>query len=255
MDYSSPIFIGNIEWYRPEDLLTIDAKVMVREKNLYLIECPLFVHDHAASILLRDFEFYLSQEIVYDELLLFHGNQGAFQGYVNKFMSGTEGVGKIPDGVIALDITRARISRPIVCETGFRNEGLRELLIEGSNWVNEFTDTDICILLEINENEEKTDVESFGLYVFKRCTPFWSTAYPKPEVACLENWSCTTVSEEIRGFTSPELAELSFKPKYWPIFPTFRERRWDWGKESLWECPPMASTRIIARLAPSTGRA
>ena len=216
-EYDSPVFIGNTHWYDPVELYQIDAKVMVRESRIYLIECPLDVHEYAKALLLRELEWSLSTEIDCDKIMIISGEQGTFSHFVNKFMR-TQGVGKYPDGAITLNFQQSWISRPVILEVGFRNQKLRDLLIEGANWVNNFTDTDVCVLLECNETEGKIDVDSFGLYVFKRISPFWSLTTFKPTTYCRDDWSCSLTLEEIRALSASELEEL-FQVKVVGHFP------------------------------------
>jgi hypothetical protein len=85
---------------------------------------------------------------------------------------------------------------------------LKELLIEGASWVNQHTDTDICVLLEVTENRQKTNVDFFGLYAFRRINPFWSDVTPKPPNTCIKGWSCSEISEELRNLDSIDIVEL-----------------------------------------------
>jgi hypothetical protein len=88
------------------------------------------------------------------------------------------------DGSVKLNIFQHRISLPIVIEVAFRNESRRQLLIEGANWVNEFTNTEACVLLKIKENAAQTDVDWFELFVFRRLRGLWSDARIKPTPYC-----------------------------------------------------------------------
>lgn len=206
--YNKPVFVGFVNFYDPEELLEINAKVMVRENRIYLIECPLDLHEFCANEIAGEIAWNLSKAIIFDERLVNQGCQGTFKGFVNKFMCGTSGIGKLPDDAIYLKIPRPMISRPVIFEVSFRNEKLRELLIEGASWVNQHTDTDICVLLEVTENKQKTNVDFFGLYVFRRVSPFWSDVTPKPTITCIKDWSCSEISEELRNLDPMDLSEL-----------------------------------------------
>jgi hypothetical protein len=197
-----------MDCYDPKEMLEIDAKVMVRKKCIYLIECPLDLHEFCTSEIAGEIAWNLSKAIIFDERLVNQGGQGTFKGFVNKFMCGISGLGKLPDDAISLKIPRRMVSRPIIFEVSFRNERLRELLIEGASWVNEFSDTDICILLDIIENNEKSNVKAFGLHVFRRLKPFWSDVSPKPAITYIKDWACSEISEEIRALSAVDIAEL-----------------------------------------------
>lgn len=116
-----------------------------------------------------------------------------FRGYVNEIECSTKGVAKYPDSSLCLNISsnRRRISPPVIIEIALRNENLRQLIIEGTNWLNQYSDTDIAVLLHINENRLRTNVVSFDLIVFKRTNPFVTDTvfYPNPEC---KGWFCAS---------------------------------------------------------------
>jgi hypothetical protein len=97
----------------------------------------------------------------------------------------TSGIGKAPDGSISISPPRNlyRISPWIVLEIAFRNESYKRLLIEGSCWVNQYSDTEFCVLVWIKENAQQTNVDYMQVLVFRRLFPFKSDleAIPIPE--------------------------------------------------------------------------
>lgn len=191
VDYAYPISIGPVDSFDPEALLHINAKVMVREHTIYLIECNTYIHDDCAVKLTNSVSENLNEALKGSWAEMGSTGQGTFPGYVNSVKCGTCGVGKLPDGAVRVDnILRptGRVSFPFVVEIGYRNENLKELLIEGANWTNSFTDTDISIMLSVNEDSSKSDVISFDFVIFKRKRPLFSDCVKKPKIECL-GWS------------------------------------------------------------------
>lgn len=173
-NYSEKIEIGQVNSYHPDELMENDAKIIVRGRILYLVECKLKVHDLAVSI----FGHHLADQLNSSSVKLIKENfrqvgKVPFPGFVNKTDYYTNGLGKVPDGSMTL-ITRAksrRVSESIVIEVAFRNMSFNDLLLEGSSWVNEFSDTEFCFLVWIKERDDTSDVEKFCLLVMQRIFP------------------------------------------------------------------------------------
>lgn len=206
MDYTEPVYIGAINSFDPEDLLKMNAKVLAKDQKIWLIECPYRLHDEAAIILNEILQEHFNMAVTMENGRIRAG-AGSFNGYVNLIHCGTKGASKIPDGGLRLNFnsTRSRVSYPLTIKVALRNETLRQLVIEGSNWLNEYTDTDLAVLLRINENSRRTNVVSFDLVVFKRVKPFFTDNIFHPIPEC-RRWVCEA-DQKIRDLPFAELEE------------------------------------------------
>jgi hypothetical protein len=184
----------------------MNAKVIAKNQEIWLIECPFRLHDEAAIILNDILQEHFDMAVTMENGRTRAG-AGSFNGYVNLIQCGTKGASKIPDGGLRLNFNsaRSRVSYPLIIEVALRNETLRQLVIEGSNWLNEYTDTDLAVLLRINENSRRTNVVSFDLVVFKRIKPFFTDNIFHPIPEC-KRWLCET-DQKVRELPFAELEE------------------------------------------------
>jgi hypothetical protein len=205
IQYREMVKIGDIKDYDPKSLRHIDAKVTVCGHSIFLVECNTRVHELVASRLGVNIERLLNG-------LPSKGRRSEFQSignipfeeYVNLVECGTSGVAKIPDASLTMEPppNRRRSSPWIVLEVAFRNETYRRLLIEGSNWVNQYSDTEFCVLVWIKENGQQADVDDMELLVFRRCFPFRSDQdeIGSPECTGWENLNpLDTIKEDLES--------------------------------------------------------
>lgn len=188
IEYSEMVKIGRIEDYEPSSLRFIDAKVVVSNRCLYLIECNTGIHEVVSYRIGSDLVSKLNSNRAKGRGIEFQGlGNPTFPDYVNLMECTTSGIGKAPDGSVSISPprNRRRISPWIVLEVAFRNESYRRLLIEGACWTNRYSDTEFCILLWIKENAQQTDVEYMQLLVFRRLFPFRSDLEEIPNPECV----------------------------------------------------------------------
>ena len=145
----------------------------VRGGILWLIECPTHVHEQSAEALCNGLKDELNKCVVGPTQRFTAEGHSSFRRYVNQLECGGTDVQKMPDqSLMPKPRGHTMRSNPaIVIETAFRNENYRQLMIEGSGWLNEFNDVDMAFLLLGNENARKTDVFSFDFIAFKRMYP------------------------------------------------------------------------------------
>lgn len=214
IDYKDKVIIGEIYKYTSEELLMINAKVVVRNGTLYLVECNTAVHGTVCGVINTKIAIALdSNESKLPSACFISVGDAEFRSYVNMLECGTSHV-KIPDGAFMASLEEGlpRISKWFVVEVGFRNEDFKDLLIEGSSWVNKYSDTEFCMILWIKEATRNgvQNVDSIKIVVFQRITRFYSDVPNPPKKEC-KRWSCEDQREALDKTKTQLQVELRCK--------------------------------------------
>jgi hypothetical protein len=207
LNYSKAIPVGHVSDFDKKALEAIDAKVIVRDGLILLIECPYDTHEMVGSLLAFDLVQALQNLNIIPDTRIVPSGASTFKGYVNYLHCGSKGVAKIPDAQLGLigdgDFHYPpRVSKSVVFETALRNESLVTLLNEGACWLNQQTDTVFSFLVKVVENETQSDVMEMNFFVFER-TRLMKTGTPNTGPKMCRKWSST--DDEVKNLTNEDL--------------------------------------------------
>ncbi len=145
--------IGQVNDFSPEEFTDVDADFLIHGKDIILLASPTYIHDKMASL----FSSYLTGELNKAvSCQLFEASTGTVVDHFVSTLGCHYKQTKDPDGGVAIseEFQQNRtqfFADPIVCEVGFENETMFELLLEGVAWTCPYLDAEYCVLLKIKE--------------------------------------------------------------------------------------------------------
>ncbi len=150
-NYNKAIYIDEVKNFPEDELKRFDAKIIIKDGAVYLIECPSKGHEFIANTLMMSMINSLKPHLTNPSDI---GSVGMFNfdNFVNMYES-TTSHRKIPDQSITFPSEMMKHEGVlIIIEVAFNNETLLDLLKEGSNWLNGYSNCRLAILIKARFN-------------------------------------------------------------------------------------------------------
>ncbi len=180
------VVVGRVEEYSPEELLSAEHKFSLVGDEIMIWQTPSPPHESVRM----EIGMVITESLNSIALI---GNFGMLAKHklietVDHYNCGRRKA-KIPDGLIhnhRLPCRKVK-GRLMAIEVSYRNESFVELLWEGVQILSETTDCLYCLLVNIEENDSKTDMISVRFILMQRRHPYASDVQMAGKYQCIKS--------------------------------------------------------------------